>query len=731
MIPHPQFPSDTLHILLRRAFPSWQPEGAWTSFMASLAVAIIGAAAILLFPDGGFAQSQGPVARWSFDQATGPTVRDEASGASDEVGGFYKYVAGVSGNGLRFDGYTTSIVRKAQNAPPLRHSFSVEAWIALSVYPWNWVPIVDQQKDQQAGYFFGVDALGHLGLQVDVDGVWQSLTSTAQLPLKKWAHVVGTFEENRGLTLFIDGKEAGRLAASGSMLPAGMVDLVIGRVREPLPPYPSSAISPWYPIWYSLDGILDEVAIYDRSLAPDEVQNAYAATHAPAGEVIPWPVLPSGPPGPGPFGAYYCTLKYEDTWDRMRRIGPDSDVVVRFDDSPIRLVFWQGTTYIPSWVTENGLWFTDEFLETYNAGCPAGGDCEPMSDKQDRYSHVNIVESSDARVVVHWRYAQAEVEQGLGAHPDPLTGWFDWADEYWTVYPDGVAVRKQVLHPTDQAMPYEWQETIVINPAGRRPDDDINLDALTLANLQGETATYTWGVKASGVLGELHQPGAFDKPENPNIQWVNLKSTWKPFEIVSPTHAEFKVFNISRSYFSFACWNHWPVSQIISSTRWCVAPDRVSHSSLSHIYWDNYATTESTITKLLMDGLTTKSAAELAPLAKSWLAPPQAGVEGGVFESAGYDPAERAFIVVRKNPGKPAALALTLRASDSSPVVNPAIVIKNWGDGAAQIKIDGKPVNWGKDFRRGYIKRIDGTDLVVWLRKASAAPLHIELMPER
>ncbi len=132
-----------------------------------------------------------------------------------------------------------------------------------------------------------------------------------------------------------------------------------------------------------------------------------------------------------------------------------------------------------------------------------------------------------------------------------------------------------------------------------------------------------------------------------------------------------------------------------------------------------------------MDGLTTKSAAELAPLAKSWLAPPQAGVEGGVFESAGYDPAERAFIVVRKNPGKPAALALTLRASDSSPVVNPAIVIKNWGDGAAQIKIDGKPVNWGKDFRRGYIKRIDGTDLVVWLRKASAAPLHIELMPER
>ena len=58
-------------------------------------------------------------------------------------------------------------------------------------YPWNWIPVVDQEKDQQAGYFFGVDAMGHVSLQVDLDGVWQSVTSTAQLPLKKWAQIVG------------------------------------------------------------------------------------------------------------------------------------------------------------------------------------------------------------------------------------------------------------------------------------------------------------------------------------------------------------------------------------------------------------------------------------------------------------------------------------------------------------------------------------------------------------
>ena len=92
-----------------------------------------------------------------------------------------------------------------------------------------------------------------------------------------------------------------------------------------------------------------------------------------------------------------------------------------------------------------------------------------MSDKQDRYSHVNIVESSDARVVVHWRYALAEVEHYLGAEPDPLTGWFDWADEYWTVYPDGVAIRKQVLHPTDQTKGYRMAGNHCHQPARPAP----------------------------------------------------------------------------------------------------------------------------------------------------------------------------------------------------------------------------------------------------------------------
>jgi hypothetical protein len=682
-----------------------------------------------MFTGRAYALGQGLVANWSFEETATPITRDVASGVDDKIEGFYRYVPGVAGTGLRFDGYTTQIIRTAKKAPQFADAFSVEAWVALNTLPWNWVPIVDHEQFQQVGYSFGIDAFGHLGLQASVNGVWQTLYSAAQLPLKKWQHVVGTFDSTRGLALYINGQEVGRLPVAGSLKAAEHVDLLIGRTRQATLPFPAEAIHPIYPVWYSLDGILDEVKIYSRSLSPEEVQKNFREVQAPTGEVLAWPVLPSGPPGAGRFGAYYTTLRFEDVWDRPRRVGPESDVVVRFDVSPIRLVFWQGMNYIPEWVTENGKWYSDEHLETWGPGCPDGEDCEPMSDKQSIYSHVRILESNDARVVVHWRYALVEVEYHKGAHVDPLTGWFDWADEYWTVYPDGVAVRKQVIHTTDLSNPFEWQETIIINGPGEKPEDNINLDALTLANMKGETATYTWRPKPPMSFARPDGPEGIDRPQDPNIQLVNLKSTWKPFQIVSPVNVKWDIYNGEKTYFTFECWNHWPVAQIPSSGRPCVAADRPSSTSLSHIYWEPYQTSEGTISKLLLDGLTTKPPRELVPLAESWLSPPAIDVTGEGFRSEGYDAAERAFVLARDASAKRAALELVIHASEASPAVNPALVIKNWGDAGVRVNLGGRPMAPGKDLRFGYVQSLERTDLVIWIQAQATRPLRIRLIP--
>src|SRR5580658_6887228 len=197
-------------------------------------LARIACAASLLSVSGfsAIAQDRGPVAKWSFDEPGGSVVHDSVSGVEDKISGVFKHVSGVAGAALRFDGDTTSITQAASSAPRLKSAVSVEAWIVINTYPWDWVPIVEQSKGEESGYFFGIDSLGHLGLKLAVNGSWQSVVSTAPIALKKWTHIAGTFNGERGLSIYLDGKLAGELPAPGTLTQAGGQGLLIGRVRE-------------------------------------------------------------------------------------------------------------------------------------------------------------------------------------------------------------------------------------------------------------------------------------------------------------------------------------------------------------------------------------------------------------------------------------------------------------------------------------------------------------------
>jgi hypothetical protein len=686
---------------------------------------------LMLIPVLALAQETRPIGiHWNFDDRDGKIVHDSIGNLDDQVRGLSNRVPGVSGRALQFDGYTTRIVRAAAKVPLLGDSFSLSAWVAIDNYPWNWVPIADQDMDDQIGLFFGIDAFGHLGLQLSVDGVWQRVTSDARLPLKKWSRVTATFDSATGLSLYINGVPAGNLKTEGHFVQADELNLIVGRVRSPQLPFPSWLIHPHDPVYYSFDGYIDDLQIVPHAYSAQEERAEFSAAKVPEGAVIPYAQLPSGGAGVNEFGAVYASLKFVNAWDRLRRFGPNSDVVVRFEDTPIRLVFWQGTNFVPAWVTENGKWYSDQFLEAWDLPrCGGGEDCEPMSDKQSRYSRVSILESNPARAVIHWRYALAETRYTTGASPNPDTGWFDWADEYWTVYPDGIAIRKQILWSDDLNNDnHEWQETIVINGPGQRPEDNINFDALTLENLQGQTHTYHWGAKTGDDLAYTKGPKKLDLPPNANIQIVNLKSQWKPFQIVAPGGVRFHAYGSEKSYSAFEWWNHWPVAQIASSGRPSVAPDRASHSSLSDIYWKSYALTDHSETKLLMSGLTQSKPEELVPIAKAWLSPPKIDTSGPGSSGAEYDPAQRAFVIHARTGMGLSTLDLTLHANADRPIVNPAFVIENWA-GEVKVRLNGKPVMDKKEIRIGHSHNLNGENLILWLQLKSDQPLQIQLQP--
>ena len=97
--------------------------------------------------------------------------------------------------------------------------------------------------------------------------------------------------------------------------------------------------------------------------------------------------------------------------------------------------------------------------------------------------------------------------------------------------------------------------------------------------------------------------------------------------------------------------------------------------------------------------------------------------------SKGFDATERAFVVSREVAAASQPVQVTLRASGESPLVNPAIVIRNWGIAPARVEIDGQLVPAGKDLRLGSVHRLEGDDLVVWIRKDARPPPRITVAP--
>ncbi|HUT30486.1 MAG TPA: LamG domain-containing protein [Sedimentisphaerales bacterium] len=668
------------------------------------------------------AADDGPTAWWKFDEGRGSTALDTGSAVKDKIEGNFKFIDGVSGSAIKLDGFTTRVVRRAADAPRLTDEFTVESWIAPQAYPWNWCAIVNQEKDHKAGYFFGIDVIGHVGLHLAVDGKWYECTTDGTVPfMEKWSHIAGTFSKDDGIRVYIDGKVAASMPIEGGFDYAADMDLQIGRNHKKTLLDPAALVRKEvnFPTSYSFDGIIDEVKIYNRSLTREEIAKNYQASKPKGAPPLEWRKLPQLPAGGDSFGAVYCRLKFYQEWDALWRVADHPDVVVTFDEDAYKMVFWRGTNFNMNLVTETGIWVGDQSAE---GGGPAGC-AEHMSDKQCRFAHVRVIENHDARVVVHWRYAIVDVMYNNGAG-DPVTDWGTWADEYYYIYPDGIATRNFFVHGMSG---FSVTEPTVLNNPGQKAEDNISLDAVTLANMEGQTRTYNWDTWPGNEQGRFKDP-----IPNANVCIVNLKSSFKPCYVYEP-RSRITPYGwqpeVRPEYSHFPTWNHWPVSQAPSDGRYALVPDRVSSSAITSPRVPEPRTHEGSITRTgrFIMGLSDKPIEYMVKVAHSWLEPPEIKIVGDAFVCDGYSRDQRAFLLT-KNASEKTNLEFELAAGEKSPVVNPAFVISSWGEDDAALKVNGKDVKRGRSFRLGHRSSLEGTDLIVWIKYESKEPVRISLL---
>ena len=656
--------------------------------------------------------TEGPVAWWKFDAQT---ALESVSGTTNELEGNYKFMPeGVHGGCLRFDGFTTLLRYKGTQVPALSKGFTLQAWVALAAYSWNWTPLLAQRDGETRGFSFGIDSTGQFGLQLAADYRWTTCLATNVLKLNTWHHVAVVYDPAFGVHLFLDGQPAGSFPVEKGLTFAKDIDLFMGRNHEKM--VPAHLVRDWakFPSWWSLDGLLDEVKIHDRPLTAPEIQSSWAADKTASAPSIPPRHFPNVAKGTKRFGAYQARLEYYEQWDALWQNAGQPDIVVKFDELPVQMAFWRGTRYSPCWVTENGKWMADQSLEggvwpeelrrrNYQG---AVGCCEHMSDAQCRFTHVEIVENTDARVVIHWRYAMVDAAYRF-ANYDEVAGQGQYGDEFYYIYPDGVASRDvmgwwpEPVHRIDQ-------ETIFLSEPGTRPEDNCELEALTLANLKGESKTYSW------EAGYPHLD-----LDTPVIQMVNLKSQFRPMIIAKPG-TKFDTFNgeVRKEFSCFPWWNHWPVARVSSDGRYAMAPDQAAHSSLSWVTQKEGA---------FLYGMTDKPAVGLLPMAKSWIHPAALRIIGTAFSSDGYNQDQRAYLLKRVQTGD--SLEIELAGSPESPVFNLPLVIEGWGDREVAAKLNGTDVPRGANFRFGHRRTLDGTDLIVWVKALAEKPVKLSLLP--
>ncbi len=655
------------------------------------------------------------VAYWSFDSIVTGTAN---AGKMNSNGNVYFNLSsipdGIKGNCIKLNGRDSRIEVSLLKRPETG-KLTITAWIALQSYPWNNSPILNQgsrsfaakMKEYKEDIFFGVDAYGRLIFGLKIGDSLQSCASSQKLDLLLWNHVSATFNIDQGISVYINGRLAGRKKTIGSIGEFSGTDLWLGMNLHELGPAGSerksseSILSPMV-----LDGLMDEVKVFDKCLTQLEITADYSLTDPGSSPPLQYHKLPDvSNLKKDKFGAFYTRLNYDSEWEKPWRMDSFPDIVVHFDQSPVKYIFWRGSSYGGIWVSENQKWVGDQSLERVGKGKSPLGCAEHMSDKQCRYSNVRILEKSNARVVVHWRYAISDILYNIfGA--EGITEWGDWADEYYYIYPDGISTRVQTLY-TDK-LSHEWQETIVIHQPGTVPEDNIETLAMTLANMKGESRAYSW---------EKGPPEAFAVPEDITIQMVNLKSTFRPFIIFEPG-AGIKPFTgaVRPEYSIFPWWNHWPIAQIPNDGRLAFAPDRPSHSSLSQsIEGSNviHKEGEDRYKVATLTGMTNSPIDSLALVARSWNTPPHLQNLSANILFLRISKEERAYILNYLDDSVN-TITFQLAGSEEYPIFNPVFVLQDVDRENPQVEINGKAATEGRDFRTGISENGQETSTVIW-----------------
>jgi RNA polymerase sigma-70 factor (ECF subfamily) len=213
------------------------------------------------------ALGRGLIGYWRFDDGRGSNVARDASGSGNDctmhqLDPATDWTGGPLGGALALNGHGWLECPRIDALARLGKEISIAAWIKRSRKHLGVTALVSRQLGSGGFDHF------HLGFRSDRLWLRSILPNTSapgsDVPQGRWSHVAGTLGADGVARVFLDGEEIGRKERAGRpSLGGGTTPLVIGgAVNTPDPGR----------VGESLTAVVDELVIYDRALAQEEIR---------------------------------------------------------------------------------------------------------------------------------------------------------------------------------------------------------------------------------------------------------------------------------------------------------------------------------------------------------------------------------------------------------------------------------------------------------------------------
>lgn len=259
--------------------------------------------------------TDGLISYWPMDEGSG-TVAADVAGSNDGTlttgdgsggagtGVIPAWDAGKFGGGLYFDG-VSSVVDCGNDASLKPANVSIAAWIKTDYYVY-YGQIAGYASDtgsSESGYSIITEDIGYIGAWLTGsggsypgDGWYLWTTDVPAYPNVDWVHVALTYdgvaEES---ILYVNGVSKASSYQGGDVDYDHVLNFLIGSYDDPIGSY-----------WFPYEGLIDDVAVWDRALSQAEIDYLYnggtgntpaglikkirpvASVHVPVDEILEW-----------------------------------------------------------------------------------------------------------------------------------------------------------------------------------------------------------------------------------------------------------------------------------------------------------------------------------------------------------------------------------------------------------------------------------------------------------